>query len=132
MSSAKSDLAPARIRATSTSSVGSSVGAGFGVMRNRCWRRPAVTSNVRRAYRLYRQEEVLMRAWFIGCVLVAAACGGTTKTPASPTAAGATATADAALGAKLFASKCAECHGDQGQGTQKAPPLVGKDALPKD
>ena len=76
-----------------------------------------------------------MRALFIGCVFfAAAACGGSTKTPASPTSAGvtATSTADAALGAKLFASKCSECHGDQGQGSKKAPPVVGKDALPKD
>jgi len=78
-----------------------------------------------------------MRAWFIGCVFftvgAAAACGGSTKTPASPSSAGAAvSTADAALGAKLYASKCAECHGDQGQGSKKAPPLVGKDALPLD
>jgi cytochrome c len=40
--------------------------------------------------------------------------------------------AQAAQGAKLFAEHCAKCHGDAGQGTKKAPPVVGKDALPLD
>ncbi len=38
----------------------------------------------------------------------------------------------AAEGQKLFAKHCAKCHGDAGQGTKKAPPVVGKDALPLD
>jgi cytochrome c len=38
----------------------------------------------------------------------------------------------AAEGAKLFKKDCAKCHGDAGQGTKKAPPVVGKDALPLD
>ncbi len=33
-------------------------------------------------------------------------------------------------GAALFAQNCAECHGDMGQGSSIAPPLVGPDALP--
>ncbi len=33
-------------------------------------------------------------------------------------------------GAKVFAANCAKCHGDAGQGTDDAPPLVGKNALP--
>jgi cytochrome c len=33
-------------------------------------------------------------------------------------------------GSELFAANCAKCHGDAGQGTEDAPPLVGKDALP--
>src|SRR5256885_1466858 len=35
-------------------------------------------------------------------------------------------------GAKLFAKNCAKCHGDAGQGSKKAPPVVGKEALPLD
>ncbi len=43
-----------------------------------------------------------------------------------------TGTQQAAQGGKLFADHCAKCHGAEGQGTKKAPPLVGKDALPLD
>jgi cytochrome c len=35
-------------------------------------------------------------------------------------------------GGKLFAKYCAKCHGANGEGTKKAPPVVGKDALPLD
>ena len=38
----------------------------------------------------------------------------------------------AAEGGKLFAKHCAKCHGKAGEGTKKAPPVVGKDALPLD
>jgi cytochrome c len=38
----------------------------------------------------------------------------------------------AAEGGKLFGKYCAKCHGDAGQGTKKAPPVVGKEALPLD
>ena len=38
----------------------------------------------------------------------------------------------AARGGKLYGQHCAKCHGDAGQGTKKAPPVVGKDALPLD
>jgi mono/diheme cytochrome c family protein len=38
----------------------------------------------------------------------------------------------AAEGAQLYAKHCASCHGDNGQGSKKAPPVVGKDALPLD
>jgi mono/diheme cytochrome c family protein len=39
-----------------------------------------------------------------------------------------------ALGMKVYAANCAKCHGDSGQGTDKAPRLVGLDkgALPLD
>jgi cytochrome c len=40
--------------------------------------------------------------------------------------------AQIAQGAKLFAKHCAKCHGKAGEGTKKAPPVVGKDALPLD
>jgi mono/diheme cytochrome c family protein len=35
-----------------------------------------------------------------------------------------------AKGEALFGTKCARCHGASGEGTKKAPPLVGKAALP--
>jgi cytochrome c len=35
-------------------------------------------------------------------------------------------------GAKLYGQHCASCHGDAGQGTKDAPPVVGKNALPLD
>jgi cytochrome c len=37
-----------------------------------------------------------------------------------------------AQGEQLFAKHCATCHGKAGEGTKKAPPVVGKDALPLD
>jgi cytochrome c len=40
--------------------------------------------------------------------------------------------AQVAEGAKLYAKHCAKCHGKAGEGTKKAPPVVGKDALPLD
>jgi mono/diheme cytochrome c family protein len=35
-------------------------------------------------------------------------------------------------GKALYGKYCASCHGDNGQGGKKAPPVVGKDALPLD
>ena len=40
--------------------------------------------------------------------------------------------AQIAEGGKLYAKHCAKCHGKAGEGTKKAPPVVGKDALPLD
>ena len=37
-----------------------------------------------------------------------------------------------AEGQKLYAKHCSKCHGAAGQGTKKAPPVVGKEALPLD
>jgi cytochrome c len=37
-----------------------------------------------------------------------------------------------AEGGTLYAKHCARCHGDAGQGGKKAPPVVGKAALPLD
>ena len=51
---------------------------------------------------------------------------------ASADKAAATGADQAAEGGKLFAKHCARCHGDAGQGTKKAPPVVGKEALPLD
>jgi mono/diheme cytochrome c family protein len=49
--------------------------------------------------------------------------------PAATTASGAD---QAAEGSKLYGKYCAKCHGNAGQGTKKAPAVVGKDALPLD
>jgi mono/diheme cytochrome c family protein len=35
-----------------------------------------------------------------------------------------------AAGQKLYGEKCARCHGDAGEGSDKAPPVVGADAFP--
>jgi mono/diheme cytochrome c family protein len=53
-------------------------------------------------------------------------------TAASTAAPPADAAAQAAAGGALYGQFCAKCHGDAGQGTDKAPPVVGKDALPLD
>ncbi len=62
--------------------------------------------------------------WLSGIVGVIAASVAFAEPP--------TATTQIAQGKQLFASKCASCHGDAGQGTKKAPPVVGKDAFPLD
>jgi cytochrome c len=72
----------------------------------------------------------------MGWVFLAAACGGTHKQPepaAPPPAAGGN-DALIAKGGQLYGEHCAKCHGDAGQGTSKAPPVVGVDkgALPLD
>jgi cytochrome c len=58
--------------------------------------------------------------------LLAAACS--TSTPPAETAN--PWQAQVARGAEVFADSCAECHGKSGQGTKKAPALVGASALP--
>ncbi len=63
-----------------------------------------------------------------GCAAATVMLGGF----AVARAADETGSEQAARGAKLFAKHCARCHGDAGQGTKKAPPVVGKDALPLD
>jgi len=50
--------------------------------------------------------------------------------PAAPAAPAATASAQVEQGKQLYVEHCAKCHGDAGQGGDKAPPVVGKDALP--
>jgi cytochrome c len=52
--------------------------------------------------------------------------------PKSPEPAGAlTITAQIDQGKQLYVEKCAKCHGDAGQGTDKAPAVVGKDVFPQ-
>ena len=41
-----------------------------------------------------------------------------------------TAAAQIAQGQTLYGAHCAKCHGDAGQGSDKAPPVVGKEAFP--
>ena len=68
---------------------------------------------------------------FVGC----ASTGEGAPPPATAaSAAPGTFAAQVAEGQKLYAANCANCHGDSGQGTSKAPRVVGlKDgALPLD
>lgn len=51
-------------------------------------------------------------------------------TPATQPAASTGATAQIEQGKALYGERCAKCHGDAGQGTDKGPPVVGKDAFP--
>ena len=63
-------------------------------------------------------------AGLIIIIVAVVACGP------SPNAAAPHPTEQVAWGEQLFGQHCAKCHGDQGRGTSKAPPLVGTDALP--
>ena len=72
----------------------------------------------------------------VGVICLAAACGSNpAPAPATPTppAAGGN-DALIAKGGQLYGAHCAKCHGDAGQGTAKAPMVVGVDkgALPLD
>ncbi len=51
--------------------------------------------------------------------------------PKSPEPAAGTVAAQIDQGKQLYVEKCARCHGDAGQGSAKAPPVVGKDAFPE-
>ncbi|HEX8952464.1 MAG TPA: c-type cytochrome [Polyangia bacterium] len=63
----------------------------------------------------------------IGLGALALVCGAATAR------AGEAASGDqAAEGATLYKKHCSKCHGDAGQGSKKAPPVVGKEALPLD
>jgi mono/diheme cytochrome c family protein len=60
------------------------------------------------------------------------ACAKNEPAPKSPEPAGeVTITAQIEQGKQLYVEKCSKCHGDAGQGTDKAPPVVGKDAFPQ-
>jgi mono/diheme cytochrome c family protein len=64
--------------------------------------------------------------------LVLAACASTTdRAPETGGISGGASGDQVALGAKLYGENCASCHGASGEGG-KAPPLVGKAALPLD
>ncbi|HEY4240374.1 MAG TPA: c-type cytochrome [Kofleriaceae bacterium] len=71
-----------------------------------------------------------MTKWTL-LLLAAAACHhDAAPTTVTPPAAGGGATAQIERGKQLYVDKCAKCHGDAGQGTDKGPPVVGKDAFP--
>jgi cytochrome c5 len=70
----------------------------------------------------------------LASLLFLAACGGSSATKPTTTTTtatgGTTITAQIETGTQLYGANCASCHGDGGQGTDKAPPVVGKDAFP--
>lgn len=75
----------------------------------------------------------------LGGMLVGACATGASGTPAETPAAKAdspvkpaTVEEQIALGGKAYGQYCAGCHGDGGQGTDKAPAVVGAAALPLD
>lgn len=68
-----------------------------------------------------------MHSWILTSIMTVA-----TTAVAATSHAGETGPEQATQGGKLFSNHCAKCHGAEGQGTKKAPPLVGKDALPLD
>jgi cytochrome c len=71
----------------------------------------------------------------VGLICLAAACGGKpAPAPVAPAPAAGGNDALIAKGGQLYGAHCAKCHGDAGQGTDKAPMVVGvgKGALPLD
>ena len=76
-----------------------------------------------------------MRKPFWGALALVLGCAGSAPEPTSATAETPTTFAEqVALGQTLYAESCAGCHGDAGQGSDGAPPVVGlaKGALPLD
>ena len=72
--------------------------------------------------------EKRVTAWVVTLVSLAlAGCGGSTPPPPSHVATGSD---QASRGQALYADKCADCHGDKGEGAGPVPALVGKSALP--
>ena len=74
-----------------------------------------------------QRQEVILVTMVIGAALAIANCA--TMSSAENNEAG---RSQADEGGKLYGQHCASCHGDAGQGTKGAPPVVGKDALPLD
>jgi mono/diheme cytochrome c family protein len=71
----------------------------------------------------------MTKALALSLFLVVAGLAGTAAT--APDAKLAIAT-QIEQGKKLYTDQCSKCHGAAGQGTSKAPPVVGKDAFPLD
>jgi len=69
----------------------------------------------------------MTRPFAIGILVALAGVGLAAPDPKPATAAD-----QIEQGKKLYTDKCAKCHGNAGQGTKDAPPVVGKDALPLD
>lgn len=70
----------------------------------------------------------------LASLLLVSACGSSSapKAATSPSAGGTSVTLQIERGKELYVARCASCHGDGGQGTDKGPPVVGKDAFPLD
>src|SRR6266487_3114045 len=68
-----------------------------------------------------------------GLALVGACARASAPSTTAAAGAAVAATGDqVARGGKLYGEHCAKCHGDAGQGTDKAPPVVGPGSLPLD
>jgi polar amino acid transport system substrate-binding protein len=78
---------------------------------------------------LRTEEDPMRTSMFVTTFVAAVAFAGLA---ARSHAADTTGTEQADEGGKLFGKHCAKCHGKAGEGTKKAPPVVGKDALPLD
>ena len=74
----------------------------------------------------------------LSVLIVLAACSHSSSTPATTTPSAATASssdpvaAQIEQGKQLYIEKCADCHGDAGEGGKDVPAVVGKDAFPLD
>src|SRR5262245_44446980 len=75
------------------------------------------------------EEEHMRKRLLVGAAALAMAGVLGTSSHAADTAASGDQVAE---GQRLYSKYCAKCHGAAGQGTKKAPPLVGKEALPLD
>jgi mono/diheme cytochrome c family protein len=70
-------------------------------------------------------------------VFLVAACGGASSSSSSESTtpelepAAATAEAQIARGGELYGQHCAKCHGGGGEGSDRAPAVVGGEALPR-
>ena|SRR5436190_15790876 len=69
---------------------------------------------------------------FAACAHNEGGAAPATTTAGAATAGGGDAMAQAEAGGPLYGQFCAKCHGDAGQGTDQAPPVVGPNALPLD
>jgi cytochrome c len=70
-------------------------------------------------------------AWIVMAAGALAACGGGAQQTPAP-APGPAPGDQVATGQHLYGESCASCHGAGGEGKGKAPPVVGKGALPLD
>ncbi|HET7544021.1 MAG TPA: cytochrome c [Polyangiaceae bacterium] len=74
-------------------------------------------------------------ALVLGTLALATACGGSPTDPKSgdnAAKAPASFSEQVTRGGELFGDHCSSCHGKGGEGTAKAPPVVGPKALPLD
>lgn len=74
---------------------------------------------------------------FSAFCFVLAACSHSSSTPATTTSAVTASSSDPVAaqieqGKQLYVANCAKCHGNAGEGSKDAPPVVGKDAFPLD